>query len=103
MNAYKVFEGRSKVRQISKAAALGAILFQSCQYGSDEDMRRSEKILDVINVSKYAYILKSYLTVYCEERLTPKGNNLLQILDDYGINPKVGVNPLPIAPSDDQV
>jgi hypothetical protein len=42
----------------------------------------------------YAYILQSYLDVYCIRRLTRKGNNLLKLLDNCGVNPNIGVNPI---------
>jgi hypothetical protein len=81
-------------RKASKASILGSILFQTCVFGETNSMLRAEKILDVINVPEHAYILDSYLEIYCSRRLTPLGNNLLKILEDNGIDPKIGVNPI---------
>ena len=90
------FEDASAARRASKAATLGAILFQSCRYQSEGDMKRAEKILKILMLKPYRYILDSYVTAYCADKLTQKGNNLLQILDDFGINPDAGVSPIGI-------
>ncbi|GGI85688.1 Dot/Icm T4SS effector AnkH/LegA3 [Legionella impletisoli] len=82
------------VRKASLAAMLGAILFQACDYDKRQDLERAEKILTVLTLPDYQYILDSYLEIYCVKRLTRKGNNLLKLLDDCGINPKIGVSPI---------
>jgi len=81
-------------RKASIAAMLGGILFQSCDYGNRHHLERAEKILNILTLPDYGYILKSYLEEYCVKRLTRKGNNLLKILDDCGINPNIAVNPI---------
>lgn len=81
-------------RKASIAAILAGILFQSCNHGINEHIKRAEKILTILELPDYAYILKSYFEEYCIKRLTRKGNNLLKILDDCGINPNIGVNPI---------
>ncbi|WP_115709973.1 Dot/Icm T4SS effector AnkH/LegA3 [Legionella sainthelensi] len=81
-------------RKASLAAMLGGVLFQACDYGKKHDLEMAEKILKVLTLPEYEYILKSYLEEYCIKRLTKRGNNLLKILDDCGINPNIGVNPI---------
>lgn len=81
-------------RKASIAAMLGGVLFQSCDHGNRNHMERAEKILSILMLPEYYYILKSYLDEYCVRRLTRKGNNLLKVLDDCGINPNIGVNPV---------
>jgi hypothetical protein len=82
----------SAPRKASKAAILGAVLFQSCDYGVDKHMQRAEKILKILSTDEYRYILNSYLEEYCVKRLTPRGNNLLKLLEDAGIDARIGVN-----------
>jgi hypothetical protein len=82
------------VRKASIAAMLGGILFQALNYDYKHHVAMAEKILNVLTLPDYEYILKSYLEEYCIKRLTRKGNNLLKILDDCGINPNIGVNPI---------
>lgn len=84
----------SPERKASIVAMLGGVLFQACNHGIKHHLDRAEKILSIINLPDYYYVLKSYLDEYCIKRLTRKGNNLLKLLDDCGINPNIGVNPI---------
>lgn len=81
-------------RTASFAAMLGAVLFQVCDQSDPLHLARAEKILAILNLPDYKYILQSYLDIYCIRRLTRKGNNLLKLLDNCGINPNIGVNPI---------
>ncbi len=81
-------------RQASIAAILGAVLFQACDYADDHQVLRAEKILTILSLPTYYYILSSYLEIYCVKRLTRRGNNLLKLLDDCGINPNINVRPV---------
>ena len=81
-------------RQASLAGMLAAVLFQSCDASNSLHLARADKILTILVLSDYHYILKSYLTHYCEKRLTVRGNNLLKILDDCGVNAKIEVTPI---------
>ena len=84
----------SRERKASIAAMLGGVLFQACDHGNTQHIDRAEKILKILILPDYYYVLKSYLDEYCVKRLTRKGNNLLKLLDDCGINPDIGVNPV---------
>lgn len=79
------FAKASPSRQASKAAILGTILFQSCKYGNKKDMDRADKILKILTLPQYTYILNSYIKVYYQDKKTAQGSNLLNILDDCGI------------------
>ena len=83
-----------KARRASIAQMLGAVLFQTCDSALPHHLVRAEKILVILMMPEYKYILDSYLQVNCIEALTKKGNNLLKILDDCGINPNIGVTPI---------
>jgi hypothetical protein len=82
------------LRKASLASMLGVVLFQSCDYSNAQHMKRAEKILTILTLPDYYYILKSYLEIYCVQQLTFKGNNLLKLLDDFGVNPNIGVTPI---------
>jgi hypothetical protein len=84
----------NKLRKASLASMLGAVLFQACDYNNSHHVTRAEKILTILTLPEYYYILKSYLEVYCIQTLTRKGNNLLKLLDDCGINPNIGITPI---------
>lgn len=82
------------VRKASIAAMLGAVLFQACDYDNGHHVERAEKILTILTLPEYYYILNSYLDTYCVKRLTRRGNNLLKLLDDCGVNPNITVSPI---------
>ena len=84
----------SPQRKASISAMLAGVLFQTCDHGNRVHLDRAEKILNILIQPEYYYVLQSYLDEYCVKRLTRKGNNLLKILDDCGINPDIGVNPI---------
>lgn len=81
-------------RKQSFASILGAVLFQACDYSQPTHLRRAEKILTILTLPEYYYILQSYLEEYCVKRLTRRGNNLLKLLDDCGVNPNIGISPI---------
>ena len=83
-----------KARRASLAQMLGAVLFQACSSNLAHHLVRAEKILTILALPEYKYILDSYLKVYCIDSLTKKGNNLLKILEDVGMNPSIGVTPI---------
>ncbi|KTD46437.1 Dot/Icm T4SS effector AnkH/LegA3 [Legionella quateirensis] len=84
----------SPERKASIVAMLGGVLFQACDHKNKQHLDRAEKILNILTLPEYYYVLKSYLDEYCIKRLTRKGNNLLKLLDDCGVNPNIGVNPV---------
>lgn len=84
----------SPVRQASIAAMLAAVLYQTCDDKDIAHVRRAEKILPILTLPDYYYILQSYLEIYCIKQLTRRGNNLLKLLDDCGVNPNIGINPI---------
>ena len=84
----------NSLRRASIAGMLAAVLFQACDADNPTHLARAEKILTIVALPEYEYILKSYLTHYCVKRLTRRGNNLLKLLDDCGINPKIDVTPI---------
>ena len=88
------FYSANQVRRASYASMLSAVLFQSCDDRNALHLKRAEKILTILTLPEYYYILQSYLDIYCIKRLTRKGNNLLKLLDDCGFNPNIGVNPI---------
>lgn len=88
------FYAADSVRKASFASMLAAVLFQSCDDAQGHHIERAEKILAILTLPDYYYILQTYLDAYCIKRLTRRGNNLLKLLDDCGVNPNIGVSPI---------
>ena len=61
------------VRKASIAAILGGLLFQTCDDSNAHHLARAEKMLSILTLPDYYYILQSYLDTYCIKRLTRKG------------------------------
>lgn len=78
------FASASPARKASKAAVLGAILFQTCKYDNPDDLKRAEKILPILKTKGYEYVLNSYLNVYYHKKRTPEGENLAHLLEMSG-------------------
>jgi hypothetical protein len=83
-----------KNRKFTIASMLGAVLFQACDAKNSKHVKRAEKILKVLTLPEYSFILDTYLTHYCVKCLTPRGNNLLKLLDDSGVNTNIEVTPI---------
>jgi hypothetical protein len=79
------FEEASPARKASKAAVLGAVLFQCCRYNHPKDIERAEKILKILTLKPYRYVLESYINVYYRRSKTLPGENLVQLLDMCGL------------------
>ncbi len=84
----------SDVRKASIAAILAGVLYQACNYNEVAHLERAEKILAILTLPKYYYVLRTYLDAFCVRKLTRKGNNLLKILEYCGIDPNIDVNPI---------
>jgi hypothetical protein len=88
------FYQANRIRKASLASMLAAVLFQTCDHENPHHIERSAKILAILSIPEYFYILQSYLDVYCVKRLTRRGNNLLKLLDDCGVNSNINVTPI---------
>lgn len=82
---YKSFQHANRARKATKAAMLGAVLFQTCRYQDDKDLSTATKLLPLLMTPDYQYVLKSYLKVYWQDTKTPEGRNLSELLDDCGV------------------
>lgn len=67
-------------RKASRAALLGAVLFQTCKTEDSLEQSRAKRILRVLTVPEYRYVLKSYLRVYESKYRTVQGKNLMRLL-----------------------
>lgn len=72
----------SPARKASRAALLGAILFQTCKTDSPLERSRAKRILSVLTEPEYRYVLKGYLKIYQSKYHTAEGKNLLRLLRD---------------------
>ncbi len=79
------YQAKEPARKASKAATLAAILFQRCDYNNPKDRQKAEKILAILRLPEYLYILKSYVTVFSQDKENERFHNLASFLDDLGL------------------
>ncbi len=71
-------------RKATKVELLAAILFYCCDYRKDHDIKRAEKILPIITLPQFDYILKSYVNVYLHQEGREEGHNLMHLMELCG-------------------
>lgn len=90
----KRFYTANPKRQATIASMLAAVLFYALDASNKRDLSRVETIMPILELPDYRFILNSYLNVYCVSKLSRRGNNLLKLLEDSGVNPNIGVTPI---------
>jgi hypothetical protein len=80
------FHEADRIRKASKAAILGAILLQRCRPTVPKEIERAKKILPILTLPDYNYILKSYIKVYGTRVAGEMGENFVQLLKMCGLN-----------------
>ena len=79
---------KSIAHKASKAAIMGSILFQRCSYGIKRELDRARKILAVLTLKEFKYILKSYIDVYCTVQAGAIGEKFSKLLANCKFNIK---------------
>jgi hypothetical protein len=80
------FHRANKLRRYSKATILAAILFQRCKLQYKRDVERAKKILQILTLPDYNYILKSYLKVYFTKMAGKTGQDFILLLRSCGLD-----------------
>lgn len=80
------FHEASRERKASKAVILAAILLQRCRPGYPKEVARAKKILPILTIPEYNYILKSYIKVYCTKAAGKVGLDFTNLLKLCGLN-----------------
>jgi hypothetical protein len=84
------FAHADPMRQASIAEMLAAALFQRCVYKDPDDRRKAEKILQILTIEDYQYILKAYFKIFLPLKNEHQQiKNLLEFLEEFGIDKKL--------------
>ncbi len=75
------FHRASPARKASKAAQMGAVLFQRCGAKYQKDIERAKKIMKQLTGTEYEYVIDNYMQNYLYNRRTDAGKNLLKLLE----------------------
>lgn len=79
------FEIASPARKASRTALLAAVLFQSCDYNDIKDKQKVARMIPILTLPEYQYVLQSYLQVFAVDKLNPRVKSLFNFLDNFGI------------------
>ena len=77
------FHEANPARKASKAALLATILFQACSYENNRDPHKAYRIISILTIKEYDYILKSYFKVFQKDKDNANLKSLSEFLDDY--------------------
>ena len=80
------FYNANKEKKAAKASILAAILFQRCRASHKNEIERAEKILSILTLPEYNYILKTYIKVYYTRMAGKLGEDFLGVLRACGLD-----------------
>ncbi|MGD0465418.1 MAG: ankyrin repeat domain-containing protein [Gammaproteobacteria bacterium] len=80
------FYSASPERKLSKAITIGAILIQRCRNGIKKHIERAKKILNVLTIPNFQFILRNYIIVYNKESAGETGKNVINLLNQCGFS-----------------
>ncbi len=79
------FDNLSFARQKSKAALLGAVLFQALKPNNLLDIERAKKILSILSRKEFQYVVRIYANVFVRgNNKTSEGMNFQRIIEKCG-------------------
>ena len=80
------FEKAERPRKASIASLLGKVLFHRCHYSSSTGVARAKKILEILTVDDFSFVLSSYIQSYCHpDHATPQGERFKKLLAKCGV------------------
>ncbi|HRA43051.1 MAG TPA: ankyrin repeat domain-containing protein [Gammaproteobacteria bacterium] len=80
------FYNANKEKKVAKASILAAILFQRCRASHKNEIERAKKILSILTLPEYNYILKTYIKVYYTRMAGKLGEDFLGVLRACGLD-----------------
>lgn len=80
------FYNANKEKKAAKASILAAILFQRCRATHKKETERAKKILSILTLPEYNYILKTYIKVYYTRMAGKLGEDFLEVLRACGLD-----------------
>lgn len=78
------FSQLSQAEQAGKVALLASLFFQRLNANKKNDIVRAKRILPLLKLPEYAYVLESYQKIYHRQRNSAGGKNLMRLIDMAG-------------------
>lgn len=77
------FEKMSLPRKKTKAALLGAVLFQACRPHKPTDVTRAKKILKILSRKEFHYIVRTYANIFIRNK-SSEGKSYQKLIETCG-------------------
>ncbi len=78
------FDKNSFQRQKSKAALLGAVLFQACNPNKPRDVMRAKKILPILARKDFQYVVRIYANIFVRGKKSAEGQAFKRLIEMCG-------------------
>lgn len=82
------FQNADLPRQISKAMILGSILVQRCRVENKSEVKRASKILNILVLDNFKFILEGYIRRYLAPSSGLVGKSVINLLKTCGLDLK---------------
>ncbi len=79
------FNNANHERQLSKAMMLGSILIQRCRAKFKKHVDRAKKILNILILPNFQFILRNYITIFFKQSSGVVGENFISLLQQLGL------------------
>ena len=80
------FYQSNQEKRAGKTSILAAILFQRCRPSQKREVERAKKILQILTLPSYNYILKTYIKVYYTRMAGRLGEDFIELLKISGLD-----------------
>jgi ankyrin repeat protein len=80
------FYRSGEMRRAAKAAILGSIVIQRSQPDHRGDVRRAKKIMPILAIPEFNYILTAYINTYSRDRAGNIGKQVTRLFNMCGVN-----------------
>lgn len=80
------FSNANQERKLSKAMTIGTVLIQRCRVKFKKHIERAKKILNILMLPNFQFILRNYISIYSKESSGVAGRNVMSLLEQCGLN-----------------
>jgi hypothetical protein len=80
------FYQEDHAHKASIATIIAAILLQRCRVEYPREVARAKKILSILTIPEYNFILKGYINIYCTKAAGKMGEDFTKMLRTVGLN-----------------
>ncbi len=80
------FSSANAERKLSKAMIIGSVLIQRCNSEVKKHIERAKKIINILTLPNFQFILRNYIVIYGKESAGKTGDNIMSLFKQCGLN-----------------